>query len=185
MPTQNIDVKTVTTPPNGKVSSLVDLQQLVADSTVPLAPATQDDDQDVPEEMSALDVTPVKGLQLGWIDQYADLNSELTASPPEFHQLAGLVTAATAIQRKAFLPMSFGNIYTNIYACIVAMSTVYGKSTAINRPRQVLQAAMMEKLLIPAHGSSEGLIKQLSITPSALMVRDEIGTLFGLSLIHI
>ncbi len=153
-------------------------QQLLADSTVAPAPVDQED-QDELETRSVLDVTQVRDLKLGWIDEYADLMTELTASPREFHQLAALVTAATAIQRKAFLPMSFGNIYPNIYACIVAMSTVYGKSTAINRPRQVLQAAMMEKLSIPAHGSSEGLIKQLSITPSALMIRDEIGTLFG------
>ncbi len=134
---------------------------------------------DVSEPISPLDIQPMHGLALGWLDDYVDLMTELTASPREFHQLAALVTAATAIQRKAFLPMSFGNVYPNVYACIVAMSTVYGKSTAISRPRQVLQAAMLDKLLIPSHGSSEGLIKQLSITPSALMVRDEIGTLFG------
>lgn len=131
------------------------------------------------EEVSALDVTPKKDLKLGWLDDYTDLMTELTASPREFHQLAALVTGATAIQRKAYLPMSFGNIYPNIYGCIIAMSTVYGKTTALNKPSQVLQAAMMEKLLIPAHGSGEGLIKQLSLTPNALMVRDEIGTLFG------
>lgn len=131
------------------------------------------------DDPSPLDVQPVRDLRLGWINQYIDLMIELTASPREFHQLAALVIVATAIQRKAFLPMSFGNVYPNIYGCIVAMSTVYAKSTAIYRTRQVLQAAMMEKLLIPAHGSSEGLIKQLSITPCALMLRDEIGTLFG------
>lgn len=165
-----------------------DYKEMMADSQVKLLPIhlngngaleVVDPEDDQPVEVSPLDVTPVKDLQLGWINDYADLMTELTASPWEFHQLAGLVTAATAIQRKAFLTMSFGHIYPNVYACIIAMSTVYGKSTAISRPRQVLQAALMEKLLIPAHGSGEGLIKQLSLTPSALMVRDEIGTLFG------
>ncbi len=131
------------------------------------------------DDDNPLDIPVTKDLALGWVSKYVELMSRLTASPAEFHQLAGLVTAATAIQRRARLRMAFGDIYPNVYACIVAPSTVYGKTTAISRPRSVLQAAMMGDLLIPSHGSSEGLISTLAQKPNALMVRDEIGTLFG------
>ncbi len=136
-------------------------------------------DDDGEDEQPSLDVPVVGNLSLGWIDNYSDLMESLTGSPKEFHQLAGLLTVASALQRRAWLPMSFGDIYPNVYGCIIAPSTVFGKSTSINGPRRVLLPAMMEKMLIPAQGSSEGLIKQLSLTPSALMIRDEIGTLFG------
>jgi predicted transcriptional regulator len=131
------------------------------------------------EPPNALAVEPVRNLALGWITDYTNLMFDLTASPKEFHQLAGLITVAAAIQRKARLRLSFGDVYPNLYGCIVAMSTVYGKTTAIYKPRSILSAAMLDNLLIPSHGSSEGLIQQLSESPNALMIRDEIGTLFS------
>lgn len=140
-------------------------------------PSSVEDETDEPP--NALAVEPVRNLALGWITDYTNLMFDLTASPKEFHQLAGLITVATAIQRKARLRLSFGDVHPNLYGCIVAMSTVYGKTTAIYKPRSILSAAMLDNLLIPSHGSSEGLIQQLSESPNALMIRDEIGTLFS------
>lgn len=136
----------------------------------------EDDTEDLPNPLT---VEPVRNLALGWITDYTNLMYDLTAAPKEFHQLAGLVTAAAAIQRKARLRMAFGDIYPNLYGCIVAMSTVFGKTTAISKPRSILAAALLDNLLIPSHGSSEGLVQQLSESPNALMIRDEIGTLFS------
>lgn len=159
---------------NGKpdISALLVMSQPGAASD----PADDTAEDDLPNPLA---VQPVRNLALGWITDYTSLMYDLTAAPQEFHQLAGLVTAAAAIQRKARLRMAFGDIYPNLYACIVAQSTVYGKSTAISKPRSILTAALLDNLLIPSHGSSEGLIQQLSETPNALMIRDEIGTLFS------
>lgn len=155
-----------------------DISALLAASK-PMGSANESDADDATDFLNPLAVELVHGLRLGWITNYTDLMHDLTASPKEFHQLAGLITAAAAIQRKARLRMAFGDIYPNLYGCIVAMSTVYGKTTAISKPRAILNAAMLDNLLIPSHGSSEGLVQQLSESPSALMIRDEIGTLFS------
>ena len=74
--------------------------------------------------------------------------------------------------------MSFGDIYPNIYACIIARSSVYHKSSAIHKPRLVLQRAQLDRLLLSELATSEGLLKELQGQPSGVILRDEIGTLF-------
>lgn len=130
------------------------------------------------EAQSPLDVGRVNNLQLGWLREYAHLMTRLTGSPFEFNQMAGLVTAAAAIQRRGRLCMTFGDIYPNIYGCIIAPSSVFHKSATIHKPRMVLQRAMMDKLLLSELMTSEGLLKQLQGQPSGVILRDEIGTLF-------
>ncbi|MCB0093660.1 MAG: DUF3987 domain-containing protein [Caldilineaceae bacterium] len=133
----------------------------------------------IEEERHPLDVDEVKCLNLGWIDRYADLMTRLTGSPRQFHVLVGLTVAATATQRRACLTLPWDTVHPNLYGCVIAQSTVFGKTTALNKARPVLQGAMMDNLIIPAYGSSEGLIQTLSEQPAAVMIRDEIGTLFG------
>ena len=135
------------------------------------------DEDDDEAEVHPLDVkTPP--LDLGWIDEYADLMTKLTGSPREFNVVCGLVTAATAIQRKARLRMSFADIYPNIYAAIIARSSVYHKSSALHKPRTLLQRAMLERLALSELMTSEGLLAQLQNQSSGVVIRDEIGTLF-------
>lgn len=137
-------------------------------------PLNEDEDEIEPHP---LDVeTPP--LALGWIDEYADLMTKLTGSPREFNLACGLVTAAAAIQRKARLRMSFADIYPNIYAAIVARSSVYHKSSALHKPRALLQRAMLDRLMLSELMTSEGLLAQLQGQSSGVVVRDEIGTLF-------
>lgn len=168
--TTHIDVRQYVT---GGTSGLLD-KALV---TIPKQeqPATPADE---PDERSPLDVATTQRLLLGWVSSYAELMTKLTGSPYEFNQLAGLVTAAAAIQRRARLRMAFGDIYPNIYGCIIAPSSVYHKSSSIHKPRMVLQRAMMEKLLLSELMTSEGLLKQMQEQPNGIILRDEIGTLF-------
>lgn len=136
-------------------------------------------DDDTPEQAHPLDVQPKAELQLGWVDDYADLMTLLTGSPRAFNVLAGLVIAATAIQRRARLRMSFGDIYPNIYAAVIAPSSVYHKSSALAKTRVMLQRAMLDNLLLSELFTSEGLLKQLQGQQAGLALRDEIGTLFA------
>jgi hypothetical protein len=138
-------------------------------------PGANDDDAD---SKNPLDVGKTGRLALGWITDYAQLMTGLTGSPYEFNQLAGLVTAATAIQRRARLRMTFGDIYPNVFGCIIAPSSVYHKTAAIQKPRQVLQRAMMDKLFLSELMTSEGLLRQMQGQPAGVILRDEIGTLF-------
>lgn len=140
---------------------------------------TEEPEAATPEERNPLDVDVTEGLNLGWIDDCTALMHELTGSQVSFNQLTALVTAAAAIQRKARVRLSFGTIFPNIYAGIVAPSTSFRKSTAMNQARSFLHTAMLENLIIPAHGSVEGLMQQLSETPNALMIRDEVAPLLA------
>ena len=136
------------------------------------------DDDDEPQEPSPLDAQPQHDIKLGWVDDYAELMSRLTGSPAEFNRLTGLVLAATVIQRRARLRMSFADIYPNIYATILAPSSVYHKSSALGKVRQVIERAGLDKLLLSELMTSEGLLGQLQGKPSGVVIRDEIGTLF-------
>lgn len=132
-----------------------------------------------PEEINPLAAIETKSLNLGWFDHYADTMSELTGSPREFNLLCGLVAAATAVKRKARLRMAFGDIYPNIYACIIAQSSVFHKSSSLAKVRALLNRAELDQLLLSELMTSEGLLKQLQGQPSGVVIRDEIGTLFS------
>jgi hypothetical protein len=56
---------------------------------------------------------------------------------------------------------------------------VYKKSTAIGKPRNILRRAMLDRLLLSAQMTSEGLLKQLSNQPSGVIIDDEIGRIFA------
>lgn len=140
------------------------------------APEAEQDD-DAPG-VSPLDVAPNPNLSLGWIDDYAEITSEMTGSPYEFNRHIGLVIVATATQRRARLRMAFGDIYPNIYSALIARSSVFHKTTAMQKSRQVLGHANLDRLLLSELATSEGLLKQLQGQSSGLILRDEIGTLF-------
>jgi putative DNA primase/helicase len=144
------------------------------------ASAGEDGEEDAEEpEANPLAVSRKPQVNLGWVDEYATLMSELTASPPEFNRLAGLVVVATVLQRRARLRMAFGDVYPNIYGVIIASSSVYHKSSALNKTRDILRRASLDKLLLSELMTSEGLLGQLQGRPAGLVLRDEIGTLFG------
>lgn len=134
---------------------------------------------DADSERHPLDVPLTSNLHLGWVDQYADFMTELTGSPREFNVLAGLTLVGTVLQRRAYLHLSFGDIYPNVYAAIIAPSSVYHKSSSLAKPRALLKRAMLDNLLLAELMTSEGLTKQLSTKSCGLIVRDEIGTLFA------
>ena len=150
------------------------VDELVDEATVTIEP----EEDALP---NPLDIAPTANLALGWLDDYTALMHELTKAPPEFHRLTGLVTIAAALQHNACLKMTFGTVRPNIYGAIIAPSTVFHKSSSIQKPRQILNRAMLDKLLFSELMTSEGLLRQLQEKPAGLIIRDEIGTLFGSS----
>lgn len=130
------------------------------------------------EDINPLDTGKADSLKLGWIDDYTHVMTALTGSPAEFNRLAAIVIAASVLQRKARVCMSFGDIYPNVYACIIARSSVYHKSSTINQIRKLLNRANLEHLLLSELMTSEGLLAQLNRQSAGVVLRDEIGTLF-------
>jgi len=116
---------------------------------------------------------------LGWLDEYTDIASDLTNAPRSFNLLCGLATAAIAIQHRAVLRMSFDNIRPNIYGAIVAPSTVYHKTTALRQSQSLLNRAGLGHLQFASQFSSEGLLSCLAERPAGIIYRDEVGTLFA------
>jgi hypothetical protein len=135
--------------------------------------------QDSYEHPSPLPTEMTQDLELGWVGEYADVASKLTGSPHEFNRLNGMVAAATALQRNAYLPMSFGTIHSNIYALIVARSSVYHKSTSLKKVGEILTCAGLEHLLLSEHHTSEGLVSELAEQEAGVVVQDEMGRLMG------
>lgn len=130
------------------------------------------------EERHPLDVGMGAPEELGWIDEYATFMAKQTGSPFEFNRMVALVLAATAIKRKAVLRMSFGDIHPNLFATIIAPSTVYHKTTSLGKAKSMLNRANLDSLLLPADFSPEGLLKGLASQSCGLVVKDEIGRLF-------
>lgn len=152
-------------------------ESIATDAPIDISQSNQqEDDQEL--EQHPLDVTTNEALNLGWIDTYTRIITEMTGSPAEFNQLAGMITIAVAIQRKAVLRMSFSDIYPNIYGCVIARSSVYHKSSSLQKPRLLLQRANLDRLLLSELMTSEGLLKELRGQSSGVILRDEIGTLF-------
>lgn len=131
------------------------------------------------ELRSPLDVTANRELNLGFIDEITDLVISMTLAPAEFCRLVALVTLATAMLRNARLPLSFSPIYANLYAVIIAMSSFYNKSTAINMARVFLKRAQLPHLIFPSQMSPEGLVEHMSKQAHGLILNDEIGRILG------
>ena len=151
------------------------------------------DGQALPVDVGTLDATQVEQEQddfelvpvaptlspLPWIDDYAALCYELTTAPASFHRLGALVTLATAVGDRARLRMSFGDIRGNIYGAIVADSSAYYKSTALRQVRHMLTRALLRPTLLQAQFTAEGLTRALSEQTTAVIIRDEVATLFA------
>lgn len=146
-------------------------------ATIAPVKVADEDADDEAVESPLLQSAPALG-NLGWLDDYVGIMCDLTNAPASFNLLCGIATVAAASQGRAVLPMAFGDVRPNIYAALVAPSTVYHKTTSINRSKDVLVRASLNHLLFAPQFSSEGLLTQLSERPAGIIHRDEIGTLF-------
>jgi hypothetical protein len=98
-----------------------------------------------------------------WLNDYiafARLASPM--SPPIFHLVLGLTLLSTAITRRVYLRVANHNLYPNIYALIVAHSTLYAKTTAFEIARKVLELAGLARLMLPVGITPQSLIGELT-----------------------
>lgn len=84
-------------------------------------------------------VNPAGGAGAGgWIDLYSKYAAAVSPMTPAlFHESAALWLASVAIARRLVLPMSFGEIYPNLFILWLADTTLYRKTTAINPARKL------------------------------------------------
>lgn len=83
-----------------------------------------------------------------WIDEYVSWASKRSPlTPSHFHQNIALTIACANIARRVHVQLPHEKLYPNLYTLIVAVTTVHAKTTAFNLARDLIHAAMPDKML--------------------------------------
>lgn len=97
-----------------------------------------------------------------WIDEYiAHALKVSPMTPMRFHESAALWLGSVAIARRLVVPMSFGNIYPNLFIAWIAPTTLWRKTTALDRARKVARLAFPH-LMAPQDITPEGFLCDLA-----------------------
>jgi uncharacterized protein DUF3987 len=104
----------------------------------------------------------------GWLNEYIKWAKESAPlSPDIFYEAMGMWTLALAATRRMKVQIGGENIFPNLYIFIVAPTTVYRKSTALNIASQILDLTHLDALLLPERATPEALFEYLAgRTPS-------------------
>jgi hypothetical protein len=77
--------------------------------------------------------------KLGWLDEYVNYASRKSPMTPTiFHESAGLWLLSVVIARRFVLKMSFADVYTNLFICWLAPTTLWHKTTGLNIARKIV-----------------------------------------------
>ena len=97
-----------------------------------------------------------------WLDDYLLHASTISPMTPElFHTAVGLVLASGIVARRLKVPMSFGDIFPNIFVLLLAPSTLWTKSTSIEIARRLL-LAIAPHLLAARDSTVEAILSDLA-----------------------
>lgn len=98
-----------------------------------------------------------------WLDQYVDWAKRAGPLSPEiFYEAIGLWTLSMAAARRLRIKIGGEEIYPNLYIFIVAPTTVYRKSTALNIARSLIEKTRLDFLLMPERATPEALFDYLA-----------------------
>ncbi len=97
-----------------------------------------------------------------WLKTYLDYAHAISPMTPDvFHESAGLWLASTVIARRLCLPMSFDNVYPNLFILWLAPTTLYNKTTGLNIARGIAQKSF-PFLLAPQNTTPESFLSDMS-----------------------
>jgi len=110
-----------------------------------------------------------------FIDRYRDWGRSVTDAPQQYHTLAAAVILSTIICPYTTLRTSFGEIRPNIWAMILAGTTITRKSTSMDMAKRLLTDSGLDYLM-GTDGSPEGILSEMSDRDGkvSLFHRDEI-----------
>lgn len=98
-----------------------------------------------------------------WLDDYLVWTKKSCPLAPEiFHEAMALWLLATVSTRRMKLVMGGQEIYPNLYVMVVAKTSLYRKSTAMNEAKKLLKQAGLECLLLPTDVTPEALFDELA-----------------------
>jgi hypothetical protein len=114
----------------------------------------------------------------GWLDAYIQAALPLTNSPIEFHMIAGLAALSATYGNRVYRDYHGKRLYPHIWTVIVAGSSFWHKSTAVDIATDLLFDACPDALLANQF-TSEALLKNLSEKPGGLATFSEFGDLLA------
>lgn len=111
-----------------------------------------------------------------WLDRYVSYCAMRTDAPAVFHEALGLVALSAAIGRRAALHLSQGALYPAIWIFLIAESTIYRKSTALDLLRELL-LLVGEEFLAPNDFTPQRFVAVMAENDGKPLVfaRDEFG----------
>lgn len=124
----------------------------------------------------------------GFLDSYmAFALAAAPAAPAIFHEALGLWLLSAISTRRVALEAQHAPLFPNLYILIVARTTLYRKSTAMNQAERVLREAGLDYLLLPTEFSTEALFDTLaglrhtneSELPRDVRIRESKGRFFA------
>ena len=112
-----------------------------------------------------------------FIDRYVDYGWSVTDAPKQYHTAGGAIILSTLICPFATLPAQHAKIRPNLWAMILAGTTVTRKSTTMDLAVKMLSEVLPpEEFLMGTDGSPEGIMAELQQRDgkASLFHRDEI-----------
>lgn len=98
-----------------------------------------------------------------WLNSYVEFASQASPMTPRaFHEIFGLIAIATAIARRVCVQVACTRIYPNLFALIVAHSTLYRKTTGAKILENIIKAAGLQAFLLPNRLTPESFLRLLS-----------------------
>lgn len=110
----------------------------------------------------------------GWLSNYLQAVTPLTDTPVEFSLASGLCAIAAALGNSLWFETWGQRVYPHVWAVLVAPSSFWRKSTAINMAERVLREAD-ETRVLPSDFSREKLLEELQARPIGLLTLKEFG----------
>lgn len=95
------------------------------------------------------------------VERWTEYAKDFTSSPSIFHEFMAYATVGAITARQVYLPSGNWGVYPNVYMALIAPSSAYYKTTALNIAKDFLRCVSPEELL-PVEFSHESLVEQLA-----------------------
>ena len=95
-----------------------------------------------------------------FIQAYVDYIRGMSDSYAEYQHGAALMLLSTAVNKRAYLPLTIGTIYTNVWIFCLGLSTISRKTTACTKLTEFIEL-LNQWLLLSYPGSPEAFIEDL------------------------
>lgn len=131
-------------------------------------------EREPPSFIRDTDPSPDK-LPTTFVDTYTKWASSVTDAPEQYHRVTSIVMLSTLMTPYISLETSYGEIKPNIWAMILAGTTITRKSTSMDLALKMLDDVLPDYMLA-TDGSPEGLLAELAYRDGkiSLFHRDEI-----------